>query len=159
MVIKSDVVTNWRAKVVYSPEVLRRLQEGVCRFWQPQNWKSETEVMKYLERLQKYEKTWKKKSSPAKYHGGKMDIHLGDRVELRSLFRKRSGIINYVPGISEPHGEMEHHGLYWVGISFPNGSFTAVVIDPDTGCLAKKIHFLERGTADATTPLPPEPWE
>lgn len=29
LVIKSDWVTNWRAKVVYNPEVLRRLQEGV----------------------------------------------------------------------------------------------------------------------------------
>ncbi len=55
MVIKSELVTNWRAKVVYNPEVLRRLQEGVCRFWKPQNWKGEAEVMKYLKGLQKYE--------------------------------------------------------------------------------------------------------
>jgi len=52
MVIKSDRVTNWRAKVVYNPEVLRRLQEGVCRFWKPQNWKSERQVLKYLRGLQ-----------------------------------------------------------------------------------------------------------
>jgi hypothetical protein len=54
MAIRSDWVTNWRAKVVYNPEVLRRLQQGVCRFWKPQNWKSETEVNKYLEGLRKY---------------------------------------------------------------------------------------------------------
>jgi hypothetical protein len=54
MVIKSDWVTNWRAKVVHNPEVLRRLKEGVCRFWKPQNWKDEKEVMKYLENLRKY---------------------------------------------------------------------------------------------------------
>ena len=60
MVIKSDWVTNWRAKVVYNPEVLRRLQEGVCRFWKPQNWRSEREVLKYLKGLQDHEKTKKK---------------------------------------------------------------------------------------------------
>jgi hypothetical protein len=55
MVIRSDRVTNWRAKVVYNPEVLRRLREGVCRFWEPQDWKGEAEVMKYLDRLKKHE--------------------------------------------------------------------------------------------------------
>lgn len=56
MVIKADWVTNWRAKVVYSPEVLHRLQEGVCRLWEPQNWKSEREVRACLKGLQDYEK-------------------------------------------------------------------------------------------------------
>jgi hypothetical protein len=56
MVIRSDWVTNWRAKVVYNPEVLRRLQEGICRFWKPQNWKCEAEVMKDLDGLHKYAK-------------------------------------------------------------------------------------------------------
>jgi hypothetical protein len=55
MVIRSQWVTNWRAKVVYKPEVLRRLQEGVCRFWEPQNWKDEAEVMRNLNGLRKYE--------------------------------------------------------------------------------------------------------
>src|SRR5262249_6465854 len=55
MVIKADWVTNWRAKVVHNPEVLRRLQEGVCRFWEPQNCKGEREVKKYLKSLQEYE--------------------------------------------------------------------------------------------------------
>jgi hypothetical protein len=54
MVIKSDWVTNWRAQVVYSPEVLRRLQEGVCKFWEPRNWRSKAEVMKYLGGLQRH---------------------------------------------------------------------------------------------------------
>jgi hypothetical protein len=102
---------------------------------------------------------WKKTDGPAKYHGGEMDIQVGDHVELRGLFRKRQGIVNYVPGISEPHGEMEHNGLYWVGVSFSNGSFTGLVIDPDTGCLQKKVQFLGRGPAEAARPLPPEPFE
>lgn len=56
MVVNSDLITNWRAKVVYNPEVLRRLQEGVCKFWKPQNWKNEQEVRKYLTSLQEHEK-------------------------------------------------------------------------------------------------------
>ena len=55
MVIRSDWVTNWRAKMIYNPEVLRRMQEGVCKFWAPQNWKNKTEVMKYLGGLKKDE--------------------------------------------------------------------------------------------------------
>jgi hypothetical protein len=59
MVIKSDRVTDWRAKAVYHPEVLRRLQEGVCRFWKPQNWRNESQVLKYLKMLQKHEQSKK----------------------------------------------------------------------------------------------------
>jgi hypothetical protein len=54
---------------------------------------------------------------------------------------------------------MEHNALYWVGISFERGDFTGVIVDPDTGCTQKKIVFLERGPAEAATPLPPEPFE
>jgi hypothetical protein len=86
-------------------------------------------------------------------------VRLGDRVEIRGFFRKRRGVINYVPGISPPHGEMEHDALYWVGISFTGGSFTGILVDPDTGCTLKKIVFLERGATEDATPLPPEPFE
>ena len=102
---------------------------------------------------------WKKTDGPVRYHGGQPEMRLGDRVEVRGLFRKRRGIVNYVPGISPPHGEMEHNALYWVGISFERGDFTGVIVDPDTGCTKKKMVFLERGAAEAATPLPPEPFE
>jgi hypothetical protein len=94
-----------------------------------------------------------------RYYGGSVDVQLGDRVEVRGLFRKRQGIVNYVPGISTTHGEMEHNGLYWVGISFSDESFTGIIVNSDTGCIKKKILFWERGPADAATPLPPEPFE
>jgi hypothetical protein len=102
---------------------------------------------------------WKKTDGPVRYHGGQQAVLLGDRVESRGLFRKRRGVINYVPGVSQPHGEMEHNGLHWVGISFAGGAFSGVVVDPDSGCIQKKIVFLERGAAEAATPLPPEPFE
>ena len=102
---------------------------------------------------------WKKTDGPAKYYGGETEIHLGDRVQVRELFRKREGIVNYVPGISPTHGEMEHDGLYWVGVAYPGGAFTGILVDPDTGCTLKKMIFLDRGAADIATPLPPEPFE
>jgi len=86
-------------------------------------------------------------------------VRLGDQVEIRGLFRKRRGVINYVPGISPPHGEMEHNALFWVGISVPDGGVIGILVDPDTGCTLKKIVFLERGAAEAATPLPPGPFE
>jgi hypothetical protein len=45
MIISADRVTNWRAKVVYDPEVLRRLAQ--IRF----NWQTKAEVEAYLESL------------------------------------------------------------------------------------------------------------
>jgi hypothetical protein len=102
---------------------------------------------------------WKKSDGPVRYYGGKVDVRPGDLVEVGWLFRKRRGVVNYVPGISGPHGEMEHGGLYWVGVSLSNGTIIGTVADPDTGCLRKKVAFLERGAVDAATPLPPEPFE
>jgi hypothetical protein len=102
---------------------------------------------------------WKKTDAPVKYAGIQTAVRLGDQVELRGLFSKRRGTVNYVPGISPPHSEMEHGGLYWVGVSFANGSFCATLVDPDTGCLKKKISFLIHGAPEAVPPIPPEPWE
>jgi hypothetical protein len=79
MVIKSSLVTNWRAKVIYNPEVLRRLQEGVCRFWKPQNWKGEAEVIKFLKGLQKCE-TKARKLDP-------------DEIPLQAMAKKDHGSI------------------------------------------------------------------
>ena len=100
---------------------------------------------------------WKKSDGPVRYHGGQPVILLGDRVLVRGWFRKRRGVVNYVPGISPAHGEMEHNALYWVGISFETGEFTGILVDPDNGCTLKKLVFLERGGSEAITPLPPEP--
>jgi hypothetical protein len=45
MIISADRVTNWRAKVVYDPEVLRRLAQ-IGR-----NWQTKAAVEAYLESL------------------------------------------------------------------------------------------------------------
>lgn len=102
---------------------------------------------------------WKKTDGSVRYYGGQIEVNLGDRVEILGFFRRKRGVINYVPGISPLHREMEHNGLYWVGVSFVSGEFTGIPVDPDTGCTLKKLVFLERGAAESATPLPPEPFE
>jgi hypothetical protein len=55
MVIRSDWVTNWRAKMVYDPKVLRRLQKDTSGSRKTHNWKKEREVKKFLKILQEHE--------------------------------------------------------------------------------------------------------
>lgn len=105
------------------------------------------------------ETAWRKSDGPVHYHGGKVATHVGDRVELRGFVRKRRGVVNYVPGISPKHAEMEHDALHWVGVTFDNGTFTGVLVDPDTGCTRKGLVFLGRGSLDSTRSLPDAPFE
>lgn len=102
---------------------------------------------------------WKKADGPVRYHGSDTNVELGDRIEVRGLLRRRRGIVDYVPGISEPHAEMEFNALHWVGISFDDGTFTGVLVDPDSGCVARKVVFLERGPMDPERRLPDAPFE
>lgn len=102
---------------------------------------------------------WKKSDGPVRYHDSQAETRPGDRVEVRGWIRRRKGTVNYVPGISEPHEEMEHNALFWVGIAFDNGTITGILVDPDTGRLLKKVVFLERGPAHEAPPLPKAPFE
>lgn len=102
---------------------------------------------------------WKKTDGPVRYFGGTVTAQLGDRVALRGVFRKRRGALNYVPGISPPHEEMEHNALYWVGVALENGTFTGVLVNPDTGEILRQVVFLERGSADQVDSIPPAPFE
>ena len=105
------------------------------------------------------ETAWKKSDGPVRYHGGEVTTELGDRVELRGFFRRRRGAVNYVPGISPVHEEMEHNALYWVGVALDDGTVTGVLVDPDSGRILKKVVFLERGAPEAAAALPPAPFE
>ena len=104
------------------------------------------------------ETAWKKTDGPVRYHGGETTTQLGDRVLLRGWIRRRRGAINYVPGISEAHEEMEHDALYWVGIAVDGGTFTGVLVDPDTGCTLEQLVFLERGSIESVEPIPEAPF-
>lgn len=104
------------------------------------------------------ETAWKKFDGPVRYHGSAVAVLLGDRVKLRWLFRWRRGVVNYVPGISPLHEEMEHNLLYWVGIALEGGRFTGILVNPDTGCTRKSLVFLERGSMDGVAAVPPAPF-
>jgi hypothetical protein len=43
MVVESSWITNWRAKAVYEPAVLRRIEIATKEAWQ-RNWTSQQEV-------------------------------------------------------------------------------------------------------------------
>ena len=105
------------------------------------------------------ETAWKKGDGPVRYHGGERTVEPGDRVSVRCLFWRRPGAINYVPGISPVHEEMEHGALHWVGIALDRGTFTGVLVDPDSGCTLKQLEFVARGDAADAAPIPPAPFE
>jgi len=105
------------------------------------------------------ETAWRKGGKPIRYYSSQINVELGDVVELRVWFRWRRGIINYVPGISEPHSEMEHNALFWVGIARDDGRFTADIVDPDTGCTRNIIRFVSRGDANDLPLVPEAPWQ
>jgi hypothetical protein len=86
-----------------------------------------------------------------RYFDGVIPVLIGDHVEVRGLvlfFRKKTGRVVYVPGISKPHSEMEHNGLTWVGVQFDDGTFTGTYVEPQTNCLQKIVTFLKRGEND-----------
>ena len=89
---------------------------------------------------------------------------IGDLVQFRGLrFWKgwRDARVSYVPGISLRHEQMEHGGLTWVGLSSADGTFRAILVDPESSRVTKRVRFVAR--ADGTpfvTPrnLKPEDW-
>jgi len=50
MIISSDWVENWRAQVVYNPEVIRRIEKSTEESWR-KNWESKEEVNIYVETI------------------------------------------------------------------------------------------------------------
>lgn len=84
------------------------------------------------------------------YADGVTPVEIGDWVELRVLFRKRTGRVVYIPGVSRLHQEFEFGGLAWVGIDIPRGPVVKTVVDPQTLRLRRKIFFLRRDPEGAT---------
>ena len=80
------------------------------------------------------------------YADGTTPVLPGDRVSVRLFFRRRTGEVIYVPGISKRRGTYEHNGLTWVGVSLADGWAIGSVVLPETGRLQKGVRFLGRGT-------------
>jgi hypothetical protein len=71
-------------------------------------------------------------------------VQLGDHVLTRVWFRKRSGRVVYVPGISAFNSNMEYNGLCWVGIRLDIGGFVSTVVDPTGAYLRHKETLVKR---------------
>jgi hypothetical protein len=66
---------------------------------------------------------------------------------VRVFFRRRTGRVVYVPGISARNSNMEFNGLAWVGVRLENGDFISLVVDPQESYLRNKVTFLRRDPA------------
>lgn len=53
MIISSSWVENWRAKVVYNPEVIRRIEKATEESWK-RNWESKEEVELYVKSISEH---------------------------------------------------------------------------------------------------------
>lgn len=87
---------------------------------------------------------------PITYDDGVTPVEIGDWVSLRVLFRRRTGRVVYLPGVSKLHGEFEFGGLTWVGIDIPKGPVVKAVVDPDGRRLQKNIRFVRHDAKDAS---------
>ena len=82
--------------------------------------------------------------TPVFYRDRKTEVHIGDRVSIRSFLIRRTGTVGYVPGVSPKKPEMENLGLCWVGIALDKGGFVSTVVVPETGSLKTSVKFLGR---------------
>ena len=56
VVVRSEWITNWRAKVVYNPEVLRRIRQATSESYK-RNWGSKEEIERCIQTIEKFHKT------------------------------------------------------------------------------------------------------
>lgn len=75
------------------------------------------------------------------------EVNLGDRVSIKLWWRKRTGRVVYVPGISALNREFEYNGMRWVGIRLEDRSLVATPILHKTQTLKKKVRFVERDSS------------
>lgn len=76
-----------------------------------------------------------------RYFQSETPVELGDRVRLRHLFSKKSGRVVYLPGVSQPNSEIDFGGLFRLGVSIEDGTFTAYHVDPDSLAVVKSVEF------------------
>jgi hypothetical protein len=95
------------------------------------------------------------------YHDKTTQIEIGDVIEFRGgftlLFKKFSGQVFYIPGLSKKNASYERDGLCWVGIDLPGKAKVLCLIDPDTNSLIKRdVKFVKRGVLDSAKALAAE---
>ena len=79
------------------------------------------------------------------YHGGELEVRLGDLVETRVLlFWRCEGRVVYVPGVSPRHPEMDFGGLTYVGIRTKDSGMIGITVLPTTSTIKKSVKFVSR---------------
>jgi len=79
-----------------------------------------------------------------RYFGSEEVVALGDHVALRVFFRKTSGRVTYLPGVSRPRSEIDFGGLLRIGVQEQSGAFVAIHVDPETLEVKKGLRFVRR---------------
>jgi hypothetical protein len=87
------------------------------------------------------------------YFGSNIEVCLGDRVEIKVWFRRRTGRVSYLPGTSPQNGEFEHNGLRWVAIRTEK-MIVGTLVNPHTEALKKNVRFMSRD--ESTFEAPPD---
>ena len=93
------------------------------------------------------------------YHGGTVEVQLGDEVSACDFLFRKNGRIYYLPGVSKKNRNMEYSGLLWVGIRFQKGTFIGSIVDPETFQLKKSVRFLQRSQENIKELSPDEDFE
>jgi hypothetical protein len=81
------------------------------------------------------------------YADGATPVAVGDEVMASSWSQKRSGRVEYVPGVSPAERDRECYGLCCVGIKLDSGGLLEMVVDPETSRLGKAVTLVSRGAA------------
>jgi hypothetical protein len=80
------------------------------------------------------------------YYGTDIEVRLGDRVQIRRLFRKPlAGVVCYIPGLSPPVDELEDSSMGEWAIRHPDGSITRMIYLPSRAQPPKSNVFVSRG--------------
>lgn len=86
-------------------------------------------------------------SSRLFYYGTETPVELGDRVEIRRLFRgPLTGVVCYIPGLSPVNEELEFENRKHWAIHLDNdGGVMTIFYCPEQLQPPKKIRFSKRG--------------
>ena len=83
------------------------------------------------------------------YSDGATEVSLGDRVSVSIWFRRRTGRVVYLPGVSRLNPEFEYNGMRWVAIRLDDKSLVATPVLVPTERLKAKIWFAARDESPA----------
>lgn len=78
-----------------------------------------------------------------RYCDSDIEVRLGDHVEIKVWFRKRSGRVVYVPGLSPLNTQFEYNGMRWVAIRTER-MIIGTVVKYQTETLKPKVKFIRR---------------